>query len=119
MAATKNPEKNPNLTEQPPAVQSQAQSTSAEPEHKRKNAPEKSDETVFFDTTIAKVKKIKNEETGRDEYVTVMSDHLDPGEELKTARDERLAKEKNAKRGKDTDKESNADKLADKDADKK
>lgn len=100
--ATKNPQGNPNLSEQPPAVQSQAQSTSAEPEHKRENAPENNqDETQFFDTTIAKVKKVHNEETDKDEYVTVMSDHLDPGEELKTSRDERLAKEKNAKRGED------------------
>lgn len=105
--ATKNPQGNPNLTEQPPAVQSQAQSGSAEPEHKRENAPENKDETQFFDTTIAKVKKIHNEETDKDEYVTVMSDHLDPGEELKTSRDERLAKEKNAKRDKkDADKDN-------------
>ncbi len=95
--ANKNPQNNPNLSEQSPAVQSQAQMGSAEPEHKRENAPENKDETQFFDTTIAKVKKVKNEETGKDEYVTVMSDHLDPGEELKTSRDERLAKEKNAK----------------------
>ncbi len=99
--ATKNPQNNPSLSTEDkanPAVQSQAQSTSAEQDHKAENSPENNkDETQFFDTTIAKVKKIKNEQTGKDEYITVMSDHLSPGEELKTSRDERLAKEKNAK----------------------
>ncbi len=96
--ATKNPEKNPSLTEEPGAgVQSQAQSTSAEAEHKAENDPnanQNKDEIRYFDTTIAKIKKIKDEVTGKVEEVTVMSDHLMPGEELKTARDERRAAEK-------------------------
>lgn len=83
---------NPGLAESAPAVQSQAQTTSAEPEHKADNAPEKSDETVFFDTTIAKVKKIDGED------VVVMSDHLDPGEKLKTVYDEEKTAAKLKKR---------------------
>lgn len=92
MATKDNKNNNPKLDEEPPAVQSQAQSTSAEAKHKADNAPEKSDETQFFDTTIAKVKIVDGEE------IVVMSDHLDPGEELKTAYDERKAAEKLKKR---------------------
>lgn len=91
--ATKNPQGNPNLSgDETPAVLSQAQSTSAEPEQKRKAAPDLAEGRTFYDTTIAKYATVKNAE-GKDEEVVVMSDHLDPGEELKSTRDQRNSDE--------------------------
>jgi len=79
--------------------QSQAQSASAEPDFKKKNAPEKSDEPQFFDTTIAKLVEREDPETGKKEWVEVLSDNLFPGEKLKREDDaERLAeKDKQAR----------------------
>lgn len=90
--------------------QSQAQTASPEPDFKKKNAPENSDEPQFFDTTIAKLVERKNEETGETEWVEVLSDNLFPGEKLKRDDDaEKLAeKEKKARedRAKEDDKGS-------------
>ncbi len=78
--------------------QSQAQSASAEPEHKAEYDPEKqvaeTGEPVFFDTTIAKLVERENERTGEKEWIEVMSDNLYPGEKLKRTEDAEKAKEK-------------------------
>lgn len=67
------------------SVQSQKQSGSAEPDYKEANAPSKNtDEIQFFDTTFAKLVERKDEETGKTEWVEVMSDNLYPGEKLKS-----------------------------------
>ncbi len=77
--------------------QSQAQSASAEPEHKAEYDPQKQvDETgepVFFDTTIAKLVERENAD-GEKEWVEVMSDNLYPGEKLKRTEDEKDAEKK-------------------------
>lgn len=69
------------------AVQSQKQSGSAEPDYKEATAPDKGknkDEIQFFDTTFAKLVERKDEQTGKTEWVEVMSDNLYPGEKLKS-----------------------------------
>ncbi len=95
---------NPSNVGDNPGMESQAQSTSAEPRHKRAQAPDTKrrgkagadTEIQFFDGTITKLDKDGN---------TVMSDHLAPGERLRREETDRYEYTETARKQREADEE--------------